>query len=80
MQKYRYSKGNYAELYSFGLGGRIWIPFPSYKILGPNLNLYKVFSSIKPDLYNKLVSTQGKMPRTKLNQLYKKVAQLSWLT
>ena len=67
--------------YPFGLEGEdLDTPLPSHKTIGPNLSLYKEFPPSKPDLYKKLVPTQGKMSRTELNQLYKKVAQLSWLT
>ena len=70
-----------AHAYPFGLGARTWTPyFLVIKHSGPTSVSTKSFPPSKPDLYKKLVPTQGKMPRTELNQLYKKVAQLSWLT
>ena len=58
-------------------------PYHNHNTAGPNLSLYKEVSPFhlsKSDLYKKPVPTQGKVPRTEINLLYKKVARLTWLT
>ena len=61
--------------------GRTWTPhILVIKHYGPTSVSIKRFHLSKSDLYQKPVPTQGKVPRTEINLLYKKVARLTWLT